>query len=207
MNGIPLRRAVAVLFFLICSPLCSAQNSSPAPGLPDSSRQFGLIFNIQAAPHISSVNSDGGRGYAISLGFGVNFSPMFQMTIQVYTGKEEIPSGSVKPVDGLLPLGGGALEATLFFTSRSAVRPFMSAGYGLYTLNGGSGYNGGGANVEAGIEWDFSRYFSIRGGAQFAFIRYHDPTGEGEQFSGFEPFTVRFAGAAIRCAFYPSVIP
>jgi hypothetical protein len=129
------------------------------------------------------------------------------MSIRIYTGRESIPSGSVKPVDGWLPLGGGSLEATFFFTSGAAVRPYGSAGYGLYTISGGDGYNGGGLHLEGGVEWDLSRYFSIRGGAQYSVIRFHDPTGEAYQAAGFEPFTLRLAGAAVRCAFYPSVLP
>jgi hypothetical protein len=165
------------------------------------------MFDIQAAPHLSSLSSYADGGYSISLGFGLNFSPLFQMAIQVYTGRENIPSGSVKPVDGWLPLGGASLEATLFFSSGSPVRPYGTAGYGLYTISGGDGYNGGGLHVEAGAEWNFSRYLSIRAGAQYSVIRFHDPTGEAYQAAGFEPFTLHLVGAAIRCAFYPSVLP
>jgi hypothetical protein len=165
------------------------------------------MFFVQTAPHFSSINSYSDGGYSFSLGFGLNFSSLFQMTFQVYTGREMIPPGSEKPVDGWLPLGGASLEATFFFRSGTGVRPYGSAGYGLYTIGGGDGYNGGGPHIEAGVEWDFSRYVSIRGGAQYSVIRFHDPTGEAFQAAGFQPFTLRLAGAAIRCAFYPSVLP
>ena len=207
MKGTILCNAVLPFLFLIPSEFCPAQSHIDGPGTPDSSRGFGLVFDVEAAPHYSSLSSYADGGYSISLGFGLNFSPLFQMTIRVYTGRENIPSGSVKPADGWLPLGGASLEATLFLTSGSSVRPYGSAGYGLYTINGGDGYNGGGAHVEAGAEWDISRYFSIRAGARYAVIRFHDPTGEASQAAGFEPFTARLVGAAVRCAFYPSVLP
>jgi hypothetical protein len=165
------------------------------------------VFDIQASPHFSSPSSYADGGYTISLGFGLNITPLFQMAIHVYTGREEIPSGFVKPVDGWLPVGGASLEATFFLTSGSAVRPYGTLGYGLYTIAGLDGYNGGGPHFEAGVEWDLSRYFSIRAGAQYTIIRLHDPTGEAYQAVGFEPFTARLAGGAIRMAFYPSVLP
>jgi hypothetical protein len=165
------------------------------------------MFDIQAAPHFSSLMSYADGGYTISLGFGMNFSPMFQLTMQVYTGREAIPPGSVKPVNGWLPVGGATLDATMFFSSGGTLRPYGSAGYGLYTISGGNGYNGGGGHVEAGIEWDFSRFFSVRGGARYDVIRFHDPTGEAYQAAGFVPFTLRLAGASIRAAFYPSILP
>ena len=207
MKGIPLRRTAALLLLFFPTALCGAQSPSESSVPPDSCRRFGLLFDIQAAPHFSSLGSYAGGGYSITLGFGLNFSPMFQMVIQIYTGREEIPSGSVKPVDGWLPLGGASLEATLFLASGSAVRPYCAAGYGLYTIAGGNGYNGGGEHIEGGVEWDFSRYFSVRGGVQYTVVRFHDPTGEAYQSAGFEPFTAHFVGAAIRCTFYPRVIP
>jgi hypothetical protein len=207
MKGMTLRQAVAALFFLFPSALCLAQSPSDGPVPPDSSRQFGLVFDVQAAPHFSSISSFATGGYSISLGFGLNFSPMFQISIQVYTGREEFPAGSVRPVDGWLPLGGASLEGTLFLASGPALRPYGTAGYGLYTIAGENGYNGGGPHFEAGVEWDLSRYFSIRGGVQYTIIWFHDPTGEASQAAGFEPFTAHFLGSAIRCAFYPSVLP
>ena len=187
--------------------LCAAGTPPQVPGEGDSTRQFGLMFFVQSAPHFTSINSYTDGGYSISLGFGLNLSNRFQIALEVYTGREMIPPGSVKPVDGWLPLGGASLEGTFFFTSGRGVRPYCSAGYGLYTINGGSGYNGGGEDFEAGLEWDFSRYISIRGGAVYGVVRYHDPTGEASQAAGFEPFTLRFVGAALRCSFYPSVLP
>ncbi len=201
------RRVLAALFLLFPPALAMAQSPSDEPAARDSSRHFGLVFDMQAAPHFSSLSSYSDGGYSISLGFGLNFSPLFQMAIHVYTGREEIPAGSVTPADGWLPFGGASLEATMFFTSGSAVRPYGTAGYGLYTIAGGNGYNGGGPHLEVGAEWDLSRYFSIRAGAQYTILRFHDPTGEASQAAGFEPFTAHLLGAAIRCAFYPSVLP
>lgn len=207
MKGTTLRHVTAALFFLLPGALCFAQSHPGGSAPQDSSRQFGLVFDVQAAPHFSSINAFADGGYSISLGFGLNFSPMFQMSIQVYTGREEFPAGSAKPADGWLPLGGASLEGTFFLTSGPTVRPYGTAGYGLYTIAGGNGYNGGGPHFEAGVEWDLSRYFSIRGCVQYTIIRFHDPTGEAFQALGFEPFTAHFLGAAIRWAFYPNVLP
>jgi hypothetical protein len=207
MKGTTLRQVLAVLFFLFTPALSPAQSPFDGHATPDSSRQFGLVFDIQVAPHFSSLSSYADGGYTISLGFGLNFSPLFQMAIHVYTGREEIPPGSVKPVDGWLPMGGASLEATVFLTSGSAVRPYVTAGYGLYTIAGLDGYNGGGSHFEAGVAWELARYFSIRAGVQYTIIRLHDPTGEAYQAVGFEPFTAHLLGGAIRFAFYPRVLP
>jgi hypothetical protein len=201
------RARVSLLLLVLLPAPCGAQSSPSGTASGDSTRRFGLMFDIQAAPHYTSLSSFADGGYSISLGFGVNFPPLFQTSIQIYTGRESLPAGSARPVDGWLPLGGASLEATFFLNSSSALRPYGTAGYGLYTINGGRGYNGGGLHLEAGVEWDFSRYFSLRGGVQYGVIRFHDPTGEASQAVGFEPFTLRLAGAAIRCSFYPSVLP
>ena len=205
----PLTRvaSVAVLSVLVPAALRADQTTPGEPVLPDTSRPFGLVLDAAAETHLASPGTVSGGGYSYSLGFGLNFSPRFQMAIHVYTGKENIRSGSVRPVDGLLPLGGATLEATLFFATGSPVRPYGAAGYGLFTLNGGNGYNGWGAHCEAGVEWEFSRYVSLRGGAEYSVRRFHDPTGEAAQAAGFEPFTLHFFGAALRCTFYPSVLP
>ena len=207
MKGTTLRQALAVLFFLSTPALSPAQSPFEGPAAPDSSRHFGLVFDIQLAPHFSSPSSYADGGYTVSLGFGLNFSPLLQMTIHVYTGREAIPPGSVKPVNGWLPMGGASLEATVFLTSVPIVRPYGTLGYGLYTIAGGEGYNGGGPHFEAGVEWELARYFSLRAGAQYAIIRFHDPTGEAYQAAGFEPFTARLLGGAIRATFYPGVLP
>jgi hypothetical protein len=207
MRETTLRQVLAVLFFLSTPGLSPAQSPFDGPAVPDSSRHFGLMFDIQCAPHFSSLSSYADGGYTVSLGFGLNFSPLFQMAIHVYTGRESIPPGSVKPLDGWLPVGGASLEGTVFLTSVSIVRPYGTLGYGLYTLAGGKGYNGGGPHFEAGVAWELARYFSIRAGAQYTIIRFHDPTGEAYQAAGFEPFTARLLGGGIRFAFYPSVLP
>jgi hypothetical protein len=197
----------SLLLVLLVPALGAAGTPQSVSSAGDSSRQFGMIFFVQTSPYVTSINSYADGGYTVSLGFGLNVTGRFQLALEVYTGREMIPPGSVKPVDGWLPLGGATLEATYFFTPGMGFRPYCAAGYGLFTINGGGGYNGGGGNLEAGLEWDFSRYFSIRGGAVYGIIRYHDPTGEASQAAGFEPFTQRFAGAALRCSFYPSVLP
>jgi hypothetical protein len=207
MKGTTLRQALAVLFFLFTPALSPAQSPFEGPATPDSSRHFGLVFDIQLGPHFSSPSSYADGGYTVSLGFGLNFSPLLQMAIHIYTGRESIPPGSVKPVNGWLPVGGASLEATVFLTSVPIVRPYGTLGYGLYTIAGGEGYNGGGPHFEAGVEWELARYFSLRAGAQYTIIRFHDPTGEAYQAAGFEPFTARLLGGAIRATFYPSVLP
>jgi len=192
---------------LAIPPLCSAGDVPDGSSPRDSLRGFGLLVDVQVAPHYSSSSSYADGGYTVSLGFGLNFSPVFQMAIQVYTGREMIPHGTSKPVDGWLPVGGASLEATLFFTTGVPLRPYAAAGYGLYTLDGGQGYNGGGFSLEAGVEWDFSRYVSFRFGGEYGVIRYHDPTGEASEAAGFQPFTLRSAGAGLRMAFYPDLLP
>ena len=197
----------AAYLLLVLPRLCTAGSVSDAPPPQDSLRQFGLLFDVQAAPHYSSPSSYADGGYTVSLGFGLNFSPVFQMTIQIYTGREMIPRGTAKPVDGWLPVGGASLEGTFFFATGTPVRPYAAAGYGLYTISGGDGYNGGGLSLEAGAEWDFSRFVSLRFGGKYDVIRYHDPTGEASQAVGFQPFTLRAAGAEVRMAFYPDLLP
>jgi hypothetical protein len=200
-----MRRIAPAAFLFLCLSAHFASAQSGASPAGDSSRPFGLLFDIQASPHVSSLSSWADGGYTISLGFGLNISPWLQAAVNVYTGREQTPG--VRPVEGWLPVGGASLEATVFFSPRTGLRPYAALGYGLYTLAGGDGYNGGGIHVESGVEWDFSRSLSFRGGLQFASLYYHDPTGEGDRTAGFHPFTTRQLGAALRFAFYPDILP
>ena len=197
-RALPLLAALLVL----ATPRAHASDAAA-----DSSRSFRLVFDVQASPHLSSQASWRDGGYTISLGFGVNISPLVQAGVNIYTGRESIPRGFAAPTDGWLPLGGASLELTVFPLTSGLIRPYVALGYGLYTLAAENGYNGGGGHVEGGMQWDFSHYFSLRGGIQFTAIHYHDPTAEASQAVGFQPFTVRSAGAALRCSFYPSVLP
>jgi len=178
-----------------------------AVGSPDSSRSFRLMVDIQVSPHYSSQASYRDGGYTVSLGFGVNISPSLQAGLNVYTGRETIPAGFAAPTNGWLPLGGATLEITVFPVTSGLARPYASFGYGLYTLNAENGYSGGGGHVEGGMQWDFSPYFSLRGGLQYQVIYYHDPSADAAMAVGFHPFTLRSAGASLRLSFYPTVLP
>ena len=197
-------RALTLAVTLLALPCAYGRGGDDAP---DSSRGFRLVFDIQASPHLSSQSSWRDGGYTISLGFGVNISPLMQLGVNVYTGRETIPPGFAAPASGRLPLGGASLEMTLFPLQAGEFRPYVALGYGLYTLAAENGYNGGGGHIEGGIQWDFSEFFSLRGGLACTVIRYHDPTGEAYQAVGFRPFTIRSAGAALRCSFYPAALP
>ena len=198
----PGARAIPLLVTLLALPCAHARGAEP-----DSSRSFRLVFDIQASPHLSSQSSWRDGGYTVSLGFGVNISPLLQAGVNIYTGRETIPRGFAAPTYGSLPLGGATLELTLFPLPSGKFRPYIALGYGLYTLAAENGYSGGGGQAEGGIQWDFSPFFSLRGGLQYLSIHYHDPTAEASAAVGFQPFTVRSAGAALRCSFYPSVLP
>ena len=115
---------------LFVSALCAAGTPQPVSSGADSSRPFGP--DVRAPPiHIDQLlYADG--GYTVSLGFGLNVTGCFQLAPQVYTGREMIPGGSVKPVDGWLPLGGASLEATYLFGSEMGLRPYGAAGWGSF---------------------------------------------------------------------------
>ncbi|HUI11019.1 MAG TPA: hypothetical protein VL221_11875 [Bacteroidota bacterium] len=187
--------------------LAAGRSLASLPGGGDSSRSFRAVIDMQVSPHLSSQSSYRDGGYTISLGFGVNVSPALQLGVNIYTGREAIPGGFASPATGWLPLGGASLQVTLFPVTAGEFRPYVALGYGLYSLAAEDGYNGGGGDIEGGMQWDFSKYFSLRGGLQYSIIRYHDPTGEAYQAVGFQPFTLRTIGAALRWSFYPTVLP
>jgi len=178
---------------------------------PDTARQFGLVFDFQAAPNLSSLRAYRDGGFMVSLGVGVNIAPKFLVTLNVYTGSEHIPDGPDKPASGSLDLGGAAVEATYFFTEGKEMRPYVAGGYGLFTdlVSEGSagGYSGGGPYLEIGVEWECSRYLSLRGGAQYAALYFHNPVGGAASSSLFRAFTEGLLGGALRISFYPSISP
>lgn len=200
--------APVILLSLVCTSAFGFTGTSAAV---DTLGHVGLAFDVQAASHLSSLDAYRDAGYAVSLGFGVRVPPHFLFTVNVYTGSSMVPHTETRPVHGSLAVGGAALEATYLPTTGTALRPYVAGGVGLYTYlteaEGGIGYNGGGYYFEMGLQWDFSVCFSVRGGLQYGEIFFHNPVGDAAELPGFEPFTSRQVGAAIRCAFYPDILP
>jgi len=194
----------ALLFW---SPPVSAADESVA----DSARPFGLQFDFDAAPNLSSQSSYKTGGYAVSLGFGVRFSHAYLVAIQVYTGFQPIAPDNGRPVSGILSVGGAALDLSYVLPAGSSIRPYGACGFGLYTYlgpqSGFRGYNGNGPHLEVGGQWDLSRYFSLRAGLRYTRIYFFNPVTNGSSSENFENFTEHLLSAAIRFSFYPSVLP
>ncbi|HTO94866.1 MAG TPA: hypothetical protein VMM80_10820, partial [Bacteroidota bacterium] len=121
-------RALTLAVTLLALPCAHGRAADDAP---DSSRSFRLMFDIQVSPHFSSQSSWRDGGYTVSLGFGVNISPLMQLGVNVYTGREMIPPGFAAPASGWLPLGGASLELTLFSLRAGEFRPYAALAYGL----------------------------------------------------------------------------
>jgi len=130
MKGMTLRHVTAALFFLLPGALWSRSlpwrvRPSGSPGNSDSCSTFRL-------PAFLLDQRFRGRGVFDLSRFGLT-SPHVPDVDSVYTGREEFPAGSAKPADGWLPLGGASLE-DVFPRVRPTVRPYGTAGYGLYTI-------------------------------------------------------------------------
>lgn len=210
MNMSSLRRFL-IISLLVMLPTRNVRADEEECVASDTCRHFGLIFDVQGFQNFSSLLSYHDGGYTGSLGFGVNFSRRFQLMIAVHTGSEKIPQGIMKPASGVLSLGGAEVQATIFFVEGASLRPYAACGYGLYTCLGAQqgirGYNGGGPHVEAGVQWEISRYFALRTGVNYTRVRFFNPVGDGPPSSIFEPFTAHLLGPVLRVSFYPSVLP
>jgi len=202
---------VSIVWMILVATASEARGGQNEGELCDSCRHIGLAFSVEGCPQRSSLSSYRDGGYAASLAFGLNVPPHFLVTLNIYTGSQTVPPGRTMPTSGDLAVGGAALEVTYLFGSASTVRPYVAGGLGLYTYlqktAGGLGYNGGGFHVEPGAQWDISRYFAVRAGAQYSQIRFHNPVGDTSLSPGFEPFVVRLLGPVLRVMFFPSVLP
>lgn len=203
--------AATIVWMVLGGRFSFALGGQDAGEPADSCRHLGLAFAAQGCPQLSSLRSYHDGGYAVSLAIGLNLPPHVLLTLNVYTGSQLVPQEPTKPTNGDLAVGGAAVEMTYLFGASRALRPYLAGGYGLYTYlekeSGGRGYNGGGFHIEPGLQWDFSRYLAVRGGVQYSQIRFHDPVGEASQSPGFEAFTARLVGFALRVSFFPAVLP
>jgi len=198
--------------FVACTLLAAHTCIGGVPGAEaDSARQFGLLFDVEAAPNLSSLQSYQSGGYTVSLGFGVRISRRFLATVNVYSGSQSMGEALTRPVSGRLSVGGGALELTYVLSRGATVCPYAACGFGLFTYLGGQygfrGYSGNGPHFEIGGQWDFSQYFSLRAGIRYTRLYFYNPVSDGSDTGVFKPFTENLLGGAIRFSFYPSVLP
>jgi len=204
----------ASLFSLFCvaAPLFGRSPATREPAAPDSldRQRDRIVFFIEASPFFSSLDDFGTGGYTASLGAGYQFGRRFSLTLNVHTGKEDIPQTPTRPIGGALDIGGAGLEGTLFFGQGERIRPFASVGLDLYTLLTGDlrgiGYNGSGFSVGLGVQAEFLDHFSANLIARYTQARFYNPVG-GDPFSEqFEPFHNAWLGGALRIVFYPSIL-
>ena len=207
-----LKYVVLFSFFCVAAPLFGLSATGKEPATADSldDQRDRVIFFIEAAPFFSSVNDFGNGGYTASLGVGYQFGRRFSLTLNVHSGREEIPQTPTRPIGGTLDIGGAGLEGTLFFGRGERIRPFASVGLDLYTLLTGDlqgiGYNGNGFSVGVGVQAEFLDYISANLIARYTRARFYSPVGDDPFRQQFEPFHNKWLGGTLRIAFYPSIL-
>jgi hypothetical protein len=202
---------IALTILLVAQGGLAGEIHSNASDEADTSFQRGLVLNAQYSPFYSSAQSFKSGEYAFSLGAGYCIGYHFSIGLNIYTGGQTIPAEEFKPISGRLSLGGGGIEVTFIPVAAGDVRPYVTIGYGLFTLLSTdglrAGYNGGGLQAGAGAQFEFSRYFSSQAGLRFGCIRYHSRVPGLVGDFAFVPYNETELGVILRVNFYPRVFP
>lgn len=165
-----------------------------------------LFFDLEGAPHFSSVTSFKKNGAMVSMGIGYLITPNVSASVRIYTGSEFIPLENAKPKYGWLSLGGGGIETTVYPWNDISFKPFFNAGFDLYTISNWEGYNGGGIHVGVGTRFDFLTYLALSFSVHYTYIYFHSLINDDLHQQIFEPFSDRIIGVGIRLTFYPDLI-
>lgn len=167
----------------------------------------GFLFDIGSGPHYSSASGD--AGYMFTMGFGYQVTSRFSLGMKFYTGDENIAQQADRPVWGRFRTGGASLESTVLMTGGATLVPYVSLGFGLYTIEtrSGEGYNGNGLDATVGIQMDLSQYFSLGVSVRYTPMRFYNTVGDTDPDGIFRPFDDHILGVATSLTFYPDILP
>ena len=170
-------------------------------------RAEGLFFELRAVPLYEASPSVMERGELVMLGPGYALSRVWALSLLFATGSRVVGPSATRPVNGEFALGGARLELTYFLSGEGPIRPFCSAGAGLYSIinAGGFGYNGNGIHVGAGAGWEPTDFFRSKLGIEYDSMRFYNsirlPDGP------FGPFMLHSLGFSVSVSFVPGIVP
>jgi hypothetical protein len=200
-------RHISLLFLL--SAFALPANAGEAHALPDSSaRQYeGLFFEFRVVPLYEAAPSVIERGEIVLLGPGYALSRTCVLSLLFATGSRIVDPSPSRSVNGRFGFGGARLELTYMLAGLGPVRPFCSAGGGLYSIINldGVGYNGNGFHMGAGVGWEPTDFFRGKVGIEFDRMRFFNLVGQLE--GQFEPFTLNSLGVSLSISFVPGIFP
>jgi hypothetical protein len=167
----------------------------------------GLIFDLGVEPHYPSVSSH--LSPLVTLGVGYELSRRLTFSMRFITGSENIGQQPTRPVWGTLRIGGADLDATLFLRDERSLCPYVSLGFGLYTVEtrGGEGYNGSGEDIAVGVQALLLQYFAINLSMTYRSLRFYNIVGDTDPTGIFEPFHDHTVGMMLSITFFPSILP
>jgi hypothetical protein len=167
----------------------------------------GLLFELRVIPQYEAAKSVAERGEIVLLGPGYAFSRVCVLSLLFATGSRVLEPSAARPVSGRFGFGGARLEITYSPAPESPIRPFCSAGAGLYSIinSDGYGYNGNGFNAGAGVVWEPADSFRGRLGFEYDGMRFFNQVRPGG--GAFDPFTLSAAGVSLSVSFVPGIVP
>jgi len=200
-------RQALLLIFLFISALPAPAGGTRAPSDSAGHRYEGLFFEFSVVPQYEAAPSVVERGEIALLGPGYALSRVCAISLLFATGSRVVEPSATRPVNGRFGFGGARLEMTYSLAAESPIRPFCSAGAGLYSIINvdGFGYNGNGVHIGAGVGWEPTDYFRSRLGLEFDRMRFFNQV----RLSGgmFEPFTLNSFGVSLSVSFVPGILP
>jgi hypothetical protein len=200
-------RQALLLMFLFTSVLPAIAGGIHAP-LDSSAHPYdGLFFEFRVVPQYDAAPSVAERGEIVLLGPGYALSRMCVLSLLFATGSRVVEPSATRPVNGRFGFGGARLEITYLPASGSPVRPYGSAGAGLYSIINvdGLGYNGNGFHIGAGVGWEPTDSFRSKLGLEYDSMRFFNQIGSTQ--GAFEPFTLNSLGVSLSVSFVPGILP
>ena len=170
-------------------------------------REEGLFFELKVVPVYEASPWVMERGELVMLGPGYALSRVCALSLLFATGSRIVGPSATRPVNGEFALGGARLELMYFLSDEGPIRPFCSAGAGLYSIinAGGFGYNGNGIHVGAGAGWEPTDFFRSKLGIEYDSMRFYNsirlPDGP------FGPFMLHSLGFSVSVSFVPGIVP
>jgi hypothetical protein len=197
-----------LLLILLFTTALPAKAGETHASLDSSAHRYeGLFFEFRVVPQYEAAPAVVERGEIVLLGPGYALSRMCVLSLLFATGSRIVEPSVARPVNGRFGFGGARLEITYFLAGERPIRPFCSAGVGLYSIINvdAVGYNGNGFHIGAGVGWEPTDFFRSKLGLEYDSMRFYNLVGRPE--GQFEPFTLNSLGISVSVSFVPGILP
>jgi hypothetical protein len=193
--------------FLFASALPTIAGGAQAARDSSARPYEGLFFEFMVVPQYEAAPSVVERGEIVLLGPGYALSRACVLSLLFATGSRVVEPSATRPVSGRFGFGGARLELTYSLATESPIRPFCSAGVGLFSIINvdGFGYNGNGFHVSTGVGWEPTDFFRSKLGLEYDSMRFFNQVRVSE--GAFEPFALNSLGISFSVSFVPGIVP